>query len=181
MADVMKSLDKYDPKHKDFDERIDFWVKEFTRAWTPEFQKDGKVAKKFVVDTIMPYMPEEFKEIENDRLELEKYEESKAKALVSKNERRKEYQSVFPPAVDITDSAIAIVQAKSAAAEWETNGVMGMHPGVGFGCHCAASLESLPLEATDGIEFWQESAHAEMWISFLEIFRSGTRQRYALY
>lgn len=151
MAKAMIELDKYDPKHKNFDDRIQFWMKEFGKAWGSEFAKDKKEAQEFVLDTLEPFMPPEFKEIEKDRVELEKYEEKKAKALEVKRQKQQETGiTSFPPALDLTDSSLTVVQARSSSMEWETKALMGAHPGVMFGCHCSASLDSFPFEGLYG-------------------------------
>jgi hypothetical protein len=154
LAQVMISLDKYDPKHKGLDERIQFFLDELNKAFAPEFTKDKKLAQNFLIETLTPHMPEKFKEIERDRKAVEKYEEAKEKALARRREQLKvsESSSGFPASLDLTDSALSVIQNKSASLEWEQNALMGAHPGIMFGAHCAATLEQDPLSACWGSE-----------------------------
>lgn len=34
--------------------------------------------------------------------------------------------------------------------EWESSGVMGIHPGVAFGCHCSATIEAYGFAGSHG-------------------------------
>lgn len=151
MSQAMTELEKYDPKHMSFDDRIKFWHKEFTKAWAPEFQKDDKVAKGFVQQSLEPFLPPVFQEMEKDRQALEKYEETKELAMQLKRERQNASGgSAFPMAVDLTDSACSVIQSKSSSMEWETNALMGAHPGVMFGCHCTSTFDTFPFEGIYG-------------------------------
>lgn len=145
MAKAMVALNEYDPVHKSFDERLDFWMKEFSKAWSPEFQKDEQAAKHFVRDSIEPFMPAELKDMER---QMEKAEARKA----LKREKMKDYgvTPYFPPALDLTDSALTVIQAKSSCLEWETVSLFGSHPGVMFGAHCAATVDTTPVEGFNG-------------------------------
>lgn len=151
MAQAMIKLSEFDPTHKSFDDRIAFWTKEFSKAWSPAFEKDRKEAKDFVLETLDPFMPPQFKEMENDRKELEKYEEKKAKALEIKKQKAQEAgKEMFPDAIDLTDSALSVIQAKSSSMEWETRALMGAHPGVMFGAHCAGTFEEFDFRGIYG-------------------------------
>lgn len=136
MAKAMLALNEYDPVHKSFDDRLHFWMKEFSKAWKPEFEKDEKASKQFVQDSLQPFMPLEFKDLSGD---IERYEEKKQLALAAAKEKGKDS---FAPAVDMTDSALSVLQSTSFSMDWETTAMMGMEPGMGFAAHCSSTLES---------------------------------------
>merc|ERR1712100_819317 len=72
LTQAMIDLGKWEPKHRSLDGKIDFWVKEFSKAWGPESQKDKNKTHELIMDPLDPFMPQEFKDIERDRVELEK-------------------------------------------------------------------------------------------------------------
>merc|ERR1712224_555091 len=117
-------------------------------------------SQQFVMQTLQPFMPPDFRETEKDLVELERYEERKAQAAVVKLQKEREAGGSFPDALDLTDSSMSVIQCRSSALDWESTALMGAHPGVMFGCHTSASLDALDFESCYGHdgEFNQFSA-----------------------
>merc|ERR1712216_181392 len=92
-------------------------------------------------------MPQELRDMEKER---HKYEEKKAAALELRQRKEDGSAHSFPPAIDLTDSAMTVLQANSAHDDWENTAMMGAHPGMMFGCHCSAQLEMGDYDAVYG-------------------------------
>lgn len=156
IQEAMVALNKYDPTHKSFDDRLKFWQQEFSKAWSPEFQKEdtGAAAKDFVRESLQPFMPDEMNAIAKEK---EKYEERKRAALALKRKTEFSQNSFDYNAMDPSDCGITVVQANEVHSEWENTAIFGAQAGVLFGCHCSAQFEIGPYEAQYGDIGYEQS------------------------
>lgn len=150
MGEALLALQKYDPIEKGFDERIQWWLQELAAAWGPELQKDTEDGKRFIFQTLDPLGTPAFRDLKRNIEKQVEYEKTKETALRSQRESQDESLQ-FPAAVDLTDSSMTVIQARSNDQDWENHfGVMGAHPGVLFGMHTSSCMEAMGLRGVYG-------------------------------
>lgn len=129
-------------RHNELTARILVLKEMLGKSWGPELQ--GVESAIFIVEAIQPILPQGLKDLAKETLANMKT--VKKGGPVQKDVAEK----VYPDAVDmsfILDASCTISQARSTDESWATTyGVMGAHPGVYFGCHCAATYEYGGLE-----------------------------------
>lgn len=141
---LLQSIEKYvqqgDP-NEEFQTRIAVLKELISKSIGPEAGAEGA---KFLFEAVRPMLPGSLREIAQQTLtNISAAETGKRPPTAGVKEVITD--SIIPGALTLgqmDECALDVVQARSNEDEWTgKNGVMGIHPGCLFGCHCAATWE----------------------------------------